>query len=194
MDSAAARRERRRQKILAQSGHRMKKILGDHHDVALDDDTGFGSYMPENLDSDSIANPLGNTNFSPVSRTSVEEEPQITSSESARLSQPQVTKSPILPFFLLALQAAGSRLLFEENALLVFFLAYFANAFVFGLFKHGEPQGSTYLSIGLQLCGFRPESVKKLSKSWNIFTSVLESLAFFMFSFVLTHILISLFE
>ena len=68
------------------------------------------------------------------------------------------------------------------------------NGVIFGLGGSDQAQPSSYLSIGLQLCGFRPESVQKLVKCWNIFIYVMESLAFYIFFFVLTHVFIVFLE
>ena len=205
-EAAERRRARRQAKILSNSDDRMKRILGQADDTAVQTSENHGLFdVPMSTDSQAPVHQRRESPLSPEapiinSCSSAEEKSSVTSVRpSQSLAEPStesiienISKSPNYERFgtLIWLSLGCIFRVFLKNLIEhpMIWLMSFSLGWITFLFRvqPGPPKSPSYVKMALTLCGVKPESIDRLESVRRCFTLWLQSLAVFTFALVLT--------
>lgn len=210
-DAAARRRELRRQRILANSDNRMKKILGDEAEPQIEqiperDQLTEADISPEMIPSaeehaeDPDLPPYPNLPSSkPIDPASFSNDMQsnpladLLMQSGSGGNQP-AKSGPVFwryhfPCLMLGIVI---RLVAEHYSLeappVTFLFIFLFSSFLIDL-KSGQGQNHSlgYLALGLQLFGMRPQTVSRLATITTWIRRITNSVGLFFFTFIVTH-------
>ena len=213
-DAAARRRELRRQRILANSDNRMKKILGDEAEPQIDqipesdqieehiapettqpaEEHAEDPDLPPYPDQPS-AKPIDPALFSTGFPNEMQSNPLADLlMQSGSTGNQQARSSPVFwryhfPCLMLGIII---RLVAEHYNLeappITFLFIFLLSSFLIDLKRgQGQNQSLGYLALGLQLFGVRPQTVNRLATITTWVRRIANSVGLFFFTFIVTH-------